>query len=905
MKRLALLFGLAILSLSCARHDDIALWNKVIDMNLRIDRLEALCNRINTNIQAFDTIISSLENKDFVESISPVIENGIETGYVITFSKSGSITIYHGKDGKDGEDGEDGAPGEAGSTPVIGVRQHSDNQWYWTINGEWLFDSNGRMVPVTGNDGATPMLKIVDGLWYVSYDNGSTWEGEPLGPATGEQGDPLIENIDYDNNNIYITLPDGYTLTIPYKKSLKVTFLLGSDIIDTENTVIAIQQYIVSNVKISVENGSKDTFISIHDTKTSSDSGATPSWNIGLNDIDPGSTYSFGADATLKITSHQKASSASVVIMVSDGDFTIYKELKFRCAKEGEVLPPAETIKDLSSGNGTANCYIVSQTGNYRFKASRGNSESTIGGVEGVEVLWETFGSDTAPSKGDLIKSVLLSGNDIIFSTADVFQEGNALIAAKDAYGNILWSWHIWMVADEIKEQDYPNNAGTYMDRNLGAVSCEPNSTGALGLLYQWGRKDPFAGASSPTMNTMALISSEWPQPIQSASGIDIEYSVKHPTTFILCDPYSYDWYYSGSTATTDNTRWSRQKTIYDPCPAGWRVADADDWLAAGFSSTYNTSLHGIQLSLSNEKIWLPGAGYLDPFQFMISGIAYYGNIWTVNAEENGTSAAAIGYSDYSGLKNYKSMSRRASGLSVRCQKYDGTIEENPDQEGSETKPASNQIFYISEDESVVEPKDTDVFGAAIVSNVYENGIGTITFDGPISSIGKNAFSGKSKLIGIYYPDTVTSIGAYAFSSTGLTGELTISDNITSIGYGAFMNCTYLYGKLTIGKNVAEIGNMAFVSSSQYTGNYSYHTSGFFLNFVDVYCKAQTPPSIQPPTLQHLDLSYYYYYYGTFGYHDCEYGSSPRAFYVPTGTTEAYEASNWGTYSSTIKEYTF
>lgn len=51
MKRLALLLGLAILSLSCARHDDIALWNKVIDMNLRIDRLEALCNRINTNIQ--------------------------------------------------------------------------------------------------------------------------------------------------------------------------------------------------------------------------------------------------------------------------------------------------------------------------------------------------------------------------------------------------------------------------------------------------------------------------------------------------------------------------------------------------------------------------------------------------------------------------------------------------------------------------------------------------------------------------------------------------------------------------------------------------------------------------------------------------------------------------------------
>ena len=696
-------------------------------MEQRIADLEILCNQINTNIQALRDIVSALEAGDFVESISPIVENGKEIGYVITFSKSGNITIYHGKDGQDGQDGQDGLPGTDGApgqdgidgtdgtTPVIGIKLDIDNVYYWTLNGEWLTDGNGNKVRVTGEtgkdgqdgedgqegapgedgsdgkdgkDGVTPQLKIENGYWYVSNDGGLTWE--QLGKATGEQGekgdkgekgdqgekgeqgvkgDSMIQKIEYDSSNIYITLPDGYTLTIPYKKALKVTFQSGSETINTKNTIISIQQYIVSNLKITVENGSEDTFISIQGEKLSCDSGADPSWDISLNDVLPKTTYAFGPTATLKVTSHKKASSASVVIMVSDGDLTSYTELNFRCGKDGEVIPPAETIKDLSSANGTANCYIISSAGNYTFRATKGNGYETIAGISSVEVLWETFGSSVAPSKGDLIKSVILNGDDIILSTPDVIQEGNAVIAAKDIYGNILWSWHIWIVTDEIKEQVYPNGAGIFMDRNLGATSCEPGSSEALGLFYQWGRKDPFAGAASTNLNSMALTSSDWPNPIQSAPGIDIEYSIKHPTTFILCDPYSYDWFYSGSQTETDNTRWSTEKTIYDPCPAGWRVADSNDWLAAGLTSSYNTSLYGIRLSLGDEYIWLPGAGYLDPFQFKVSGIAYYGNLWTVNTEAGTTSAHMILYSDYQGLKPYMSGGRRASGVSIRCQR--------------------------------------------------------------------------------------------------------------------------------------------------------------------------------------------------------------------------------------------
>lgn len=663
MKRIVLTICMLVLSFSCAKYDDIALWNRSFDMNQKIDNLTAVCNKINTNIQSMNSVIKAIQGNDFVTQISPIIENGTEVGYVITFNKSGSITIYHGKDGEDGDDGKDG------ESPVVSLRQHADGLWYWTVNGEWIRDADGNMICASGKDGITPILKIEGGSWYISYDNGVSWEEEPLGPASGENGDTLIQDITYDGSNIYITLPDGNTLTIPYRKSLKVTFQQGNDIINAEEATIAIQQYIVSTIKIIVENGSEDTFISIHGSKTVNDNGASPSWVIGLNDTDPSSTYAFGSAANLKITSHQKASSASVVIMVSDGDMSCFKELKFRCPADGETLP-SYTVTDLNTSGGAANSYIIPSAGTYQFIPTRGKESDPITGVSTVEVLWETYGTDTAISKGDLIKSVSIEDNYIKFSTADEYKEGNAIIAAKDIYGNVLWSWHIWVVEDTIKEQVYPNNAGTFMDRNLGATSCTPGDVGALGLLYQWGRKDPFVASAAINSSAMALISAEWPQPMQSAQGVDIEYSVKHPTTFILCDPYSYDWYYSGSDTNTDNTRWSTEKTIYDPCPAGWQVGDADKWLSAGFSSSsYNTTLRGILLKSGDDEIWLPGAGYIDPFQYKIGGIGYNGSIWMANVDEDGTSAMSIGYSDYRGLDDYKSHSRRASGLSVRCQK--------------------------------------------------------------------------------------------------------------------------------------------------------------------------------------------------------------------------------------------
>lgn len=285
-------------------------------------------------------------------------------------------------------------------------------------------------------------------------------------------------------------------------------------------------------------------------------------------------------------------------------------------------------VVDLSE-NGTANCYIVSAAGEYKFRTVKGNSSESVGSVESASVLWESFGTSVTPSVGSLIKSASYKDGYIIFQTPDTFKEGNAVIAAKQANGKILWSWHIWLT-DQPQGQVYDNDAGTMMDRNLGATSATPGDVGALGLLYQWGRKDPFLNSSriycssSAQERTPAKSTITWPSVVSSNSIIGtVDYATTYPTTFIMGTASSnWDWLYTG-----DTSRWStRAKTIYDPCPDGWRVPSSEVWSKAiGSSSTYigkdemfDNQNKGVNFSEvvdyvcnfgSDSVIWYPAAG--------------------------------------------------------------------------------------------------------------------------------------------------------------------------------------------------------------------------------------------------------------------------------------------------------
>jgi hypothetical protein len=340
----------------------------------------------------------------------------------------------------------------------------------------------------------------------------------------------------------------------------------------------------------------------------------------------------------------------------------------------------------VTNGSESANCYIVSHRGTYKFPAFKGNSTSSVGDVSSVEVLWESFGTSVKPAVGDLISQVSYFDGEIVFSTPSEFKEGNALIAAKDAAGNIRWSWHIWLT-DQPQGQVYYNNAGTMMDRNLGATSATPGDLGAHGLLYQWGRKDPFISSSSPEYGSdIAESSVEWPSPVTSDSSKGtIEYAIAHPMTFIGRSGINTDWlYYDDDFIDTRWTTSEMDKSIYDPCPSGWRVPDGGSngvWAKAmGSGNIYkytgdvseNKGINFLQIFGSHTTIWYPWAG----IRIGYNGDTYfagdlflpgsYGHCWSASSVVS-SQDWAMGLRIYNREADPVDDNFKVSGFSVRC----------------------------------------------------------------------------------------------------------------------------------------------------------------------------------------------------------------------------------------------
>ena len=332
------------------------------------------------------------------------------------------------------------------------------------------------------------------------------------------------------------------------------------------------------------------------------------------------------------------------------------------------------SASDLSS-YASANCYIISESGLYKFKTVKGNSSESVGSVASASILWETFGTSTSPDYLELIDGVCYKDGYIAFQTADTFKEGNAVIAVRDDSGNVLWSWHIWFT-DQPEAHVYKNNAGTMMDRNLGATSATPGDVGALGLLYQWGRKDPFLGSSSISETVVAKSTLTWPAAVETSSSVGtVDYVTANPTTFVTADSFSYfDWHYS----SRDNTLWTtsdKTKSIYDPCPAGWRVPDGGSngiWSKAigsssSYNGTYDNANEGMNFSGkfgSASTIWYPASGYRNDYDGSPFDVGNYGYYWSASPYSH---HAYYLYFNNRGYVNPSSNNKRATGLSVRC----------------------------------------------------------------------------------------------------------------------------------------------------------------------------------------------------------------------------------------------
>lgn len=337
----------------------------------------------------------------------------------------------------------------------------------------------------------------------------------------------------------------------------------------------------------------------------------------------------------------------------------------------GEMSAEHEYV-DLSA-NGTANCYLVTSPGFYKFKADvKGNGvvpsqlESVAGETaiapKSALVLWYNTlqkSNNWVDESPVYLSSVSLDSDGYIrFYTPAAFVPGNVVIAAFAEEGvtyenitvdenkcinnaTLLWSWNIWAAEGYDPEATAVNADGNvFMDRNLGAVisglgatgSYEP--AGAVGNYYQWGRKDPFPAISDyghfwPCQYSNTLFGTPTYTPVKaqqingqsskmnlngqmfgyrtnSGGGFDIDkawnliarndissdkttkngvyvsYAVGHPYKYIINKSDSFGgWrtWINGDDASYKSF-WGdadHQKTLFDPCPAGWRVSSKDE----------------------------------------------------------------------------------------------------------------------------------------------------------------------------------------------------------------------------------------------------------------------------------------------------------------------------------------
>lgn len=319
---------------------------------------------------------------------------------------------------------------------------------------------------------------------------------------------------------------------------------------------------------------------------------------------------------------------------------------------------------DLSAA-GTANCYLVQRAGDYRFKAVLGNTDGTVGNVKSVEVLWESFGTDEKPEVGDLIALASYKNGYVCFSTPDAFRDGNAVIAVKNAKGTILWSWHIWCAKEGWLEQVYYNDAGVMMDRNLGATSACPGDVGAFGLFYQWGRKDPFLGVGVITDDYLS----------------ETEPAASTGTWYVGLDNGTLDKEEANPTThyekrTINPTLWTSDKTVYDPCPLGWRIPDG------GPDGVWHKASHGRQKPseygdydnhgwdfmgyLSDDHIWYPAVGTLVRLPY-ISDVKSSAKYASCTYED--TISSNVYHFEYNLYQVQTNVYGYRSTYSVRCQK--------------------------------------------------------------------------------------------------------------------------------------------------------------------------------------------------------------------------------------------
>ena len=714
MKKFFAFVAMALLVLGCAKvYDDSGLRAEIEGIKTRLNDLEV-------NVAS---IQSTLGDGKFVQKVEKFVDptTGITTGVTVTYT-TGEVVHFSIE------------PVNPDAGPVLSVMKNGAGELCWAIDGI-ILQKDGKDVTVYEK----PSFTVgEDGHLYVTVGN----ETIDLGNVKGDKGDDgtvpvqdgIIKGLEVTEDCVIITYDNG-TVTIPLATAFELVIektdyvVTSTDPIEvaymvknkTEKTVVDVYhgkefKAEVLADKIVVTPKSADTegqMLVYADSKSGltsivklnfegetfevTDEAADPDNHIdylveaegGTVEVNVVSNLDFEVQPEAEWIHFVKTRAQSYVIELSVDENTkadirtgVVKVVKAGTETTVQTITIGQKAAEggaiYLSKNGAANCYIVSQPGEYTFAAVKGNTLESVGDVAKAELLWETWNNTEAVTPNSVIASVDAEGNFITFSTPATLKPGNALIAAKDAAGTILWSWHIWIPETPVSEITEANFSATrkVMSRNLGALVDATMDAAApaesFGLLYEWGRKDPFPGLGSLTDAT-APITVAGTAMTQKEGPVTVEEAIANPTEYVYLA--SKDWLPESMTASSEIAKlWGEEvKTIYDPCPAGYVLPKRNKSCAFWSGNKFNEDATVFALNQDNTVFSLgnlvfPIAGYIDDAGEAQKKAGLRTIVWSGRWDSGTVNGYGMyGYVDSDGPKFRNQGNVRSRGGSVRC----------------------------------------------------------------------------------------------------------------------------------------------------------------------------------------------------------------------------------------------
>lgn len=789
-----------------------------------------------------------------ITKVNPVTEGGKTVGYTISFSKGDPITIYHGEKG---DKGDTGIAGKDGVTPVVGVRRDADNVYYWTLNGEWLIDDAGNKVKAVGEngkdgengidgkpgmDGITPQLKIENGRWWLSMNNGSTWSN--IGQATGDtgkdgvDGDDMFSDIDYTSSQDFVTftLSNGTVIKLPtwyaFGELQSLCEQMNTDISSIQSIIEALQQ--------------KD---GITNVVPLNDNGKVIGYKLYFEKREPITIYhgKDGADGNDgQDGSDGKDGVTPVVGVKQDTDGIYYWTLNSDWMKDDNGNKIKAQGVDGSDGqdgtdgtNGVTPQLKIEEDGYWYISYDNGSNWTKLGKATGAD-----------GTSGDAFFKNVTEDDDYVYLE---MQAGNIISVPKHKKLSITFNEteDIRVLANQTYPIQYTITGAT--DKTVLKALAQD---GFRAVVKSLGNASGVIEVTTPG----TILSSEVLVFVSDGEERTIMRSINFVEGVINITDRSYTVPYTGGTVSVQlstNIDYTIEipeadKTWISIAPTS-RAIMRDETITFNVQQNNNTQLrYSIiklvdKLGVTSETIQITQRGGSSQDIYVATAGTLEQQINSEDAKilEELKITGHLNTFDYEFLKTMPNLKTvdlsELSDTSIPASAFNNSLVSTvllP----LNLKTISDRAFYNSSITSIYIPQTVESIGQYAFANIlkltgnivipsktatigerafeYSAFNGTLILEEGVQSIGTAAFAGCSKVTGdLVIPNSVTSMKGSAFQSSTFTGSLSIGNALTDIPAYAFHGCSSFKGKITIGENVKSIDDHAFEGCAGLTGN--------------------------------------------------------------------------------------